>query len=490
MSWLIGKHEVYSLEAGDSGPVLTKMADVDSGEIICGASGSPNVLYYVSAASPETVQRYDFSAGHRADFVRLPAPTAKMVYHRNKLYCAPAQGTCIMCVDPLNLSVDSLDTHHQIADFEPADHGFVIEDKLGSLYGFHFNYGTCKVPGVGSATLLGHFKRYGVAVTPSKSDPVGVSERGGVIEPPLIPAGATGRLVAIGDAVFTYSSSDRTIRAADGSGQCALPASVASDGIVALCAVPAAADDGEEGEVCTLCFCEFEGDGDEITLDCGHRFHKDCVMDWVGRWKEFQAKGTHVAFTNAVCPGGCKHLVRHPLLCEVSEPIRVMFENVTAQSKKILQGMLATKVEDDLLFYICSKCQDPFYGGEKVCFRAQSGEPTKDPVDLVCDNCCCDFSCLQHQREWVVYKCSYCCNPATERSFGNRYLCERCSARWTSSVEPDCVPCPGPVECPLGGHVHEEKSYPIGCLLCLTAAALDYSKVLPAPQQEEAAPPQ
>lgn len=476
---------MYSVAREADGLSLKRLGSIPCKAVVTAASGPKGVVYYVPEEEPTSILQWSAADQSSKEFVKVPVAIKKLLFYRNKVYCGPVHGTCLTCVDPLNHCTEQLDTHHSIVDFEAADHGFVVENDEGMLFGHHFNCGSCKAHDTGNAQLLGHYKRFGVAMSLGKSGPIGVNEKGEVAHPPSIPSGLTASFVCAGDVVFVYKKGTRTIETVDETAKCPLPNDLMSEGIASI--TPVREDDDDDDDVCTLCFCEFEGDGDGITLDCGHRFHRDCVLEWASRWDSFKAEGNHIVFTYAVCPGGCKHLVRHPLLGAVSESINTMFDKVMQQSKAILQSMPATKLEDDLLFYVCSKCGNPFYGGEKTCFRAQGGEPTKDPADLLCESCQTDFICPKHARGFVVYKCRYCCNPATERSFGNRYFCDRCSARWLATAEPDPLPCPGKGQCPLHGSGHPEGTYPIGCLVCLSEGSLDYDMIVPAPAKESSA---
>ncbi|EPY37249.1 hypothetical protein STCU_00048 [Strigomonas culicis] len=213
-------------------------------------------------------------------------------------------------------------------------------------------------------------------------------------------------------------------------------------------------------------------------------FHKDCVDQWVSSWDKYKEKAEHVVFTNAVCPAGCKRLVRHPLIPQ-SKAIGALFGKVSRMTPGILKLMDPAKVDDDVLFYMCHSCGEPFFGGEKVCFRMLSSEPSKKPEELLCELCQRDFSCPSHKRDFVVYKCKFCCNPATNRSFATRYICDRCDKRWEKQ-EPDVIPCGGPASCPLGGK-HKEGCYPLGCLACLTPNDIHYEHIVQPPPPSEAA---
>jgi hypothetical protein len=70
-------------------------------------------------------------------------------------------------------------------------------------------------------------------------------------------------------------------------------------------------------------------------------------------------------------------------------------------------------------YYMCSKCKSPYYGGMAACGAA--GEVRFNPDDLVCPSCMphsADADCPKHGREFITYKCQFCCNEALFFCFG------------------------------------------------------------------------
>lgn len=431
--------------------------------IISAASFRADGLYFVSKSEPKVLYKWRFTEKPVA-VATLPFPAKKVVFYRNKVYCSLAGSMSILCVDPLYKSVELLPIKHEVLNFEPADHGFVVESESGELFGYHFNNGVAKVTGYPRAVLLGSYKSSAIAAFCNNTGNLRVLETGAVSQA-CISVKNNPFVSFNGEAVLELNSLRRLNLGS-------ITTLVPGDGEVHLLHVP---DLSAEDE-CTLCFCEF-GDDDSISLDCGHRFHIECVMRWVQHWDDFRAEGNHIVFTHAVCPGGCKHLIRHASLSDISSKIGDLRKLVKALSNTVLP-LIPTKTEDDLLFYMCAKCQKPFFGGEKVCSRIQGGEPKKDPKDLLCETCKDDFVCLSHRREFVVYKCNFCCNPATHLSFGTLYMCNACDSRWIGRTEIDPIACSQDSSCPLGGH-HASTSFPIGCLLCMTEGTINFDAIPP-----------
>ncbi|EPY26211.1 hypothetical protein AGDE_11485 [Angomonas deanei] len=455
-------------------PVKTYSTMNFSGKTSCAVAGSKNTVYFAPVDN-NTVLKADVSTGSIEHVFDVDDKVIKLVYHSGKLYCAVFNKNYFYCFDPLSKTTETIPCGATVLNFEPSDHGFVIQCVSGCIYGYHFNDGLVEVPQAKKAVLLGSYKRRVIALLSDDKTLVGIDENG-VVTTDNVPA-VHHNFCVCDDGIVELDNSKGALVFHGQNGvetTYSLPEELLPS--INITSLWKTDDEGDEEPVCTLCFCEFEGDG--ITLDCGHCFHKDCVEQWVAKWDQFVEKAEHIVFTNAVCPGGCKHLLRHPSVPQ-SAKINALYKKIRLLASPILKAMGPTKVIDDLLFYICNKCGEPFYGGEKICFRMLSSEPLKRKEDVLCDACVMDFKCKKHCRNFVLYKCQYCCNPATHRSFATRYMCDACEKRWEKS-EPDEIPCPGASKCPLGGN-HENGSFPIGCALCLPTEAIQTDKITPPP---------
>lgn len=480
---------------GDSTIKLGPLASLPAGtQVISAAAGKKDgKVYFLSASCPTQVQQFCIESSAIQVVLELPGPSKVVRLVRDRLYVLSQDGASFYVVDLYAQQVEtiSLGVASPAVDFQPADHGFVfVGGASQGVFAYHFNNGFQSLPSLGSHTaLLGTFKRQAV-VRCADGSIVGVTENAeiskdllkGVPSPAL---GASDRFVTVdgGDAIVVLGESAGTevvrVAAVSGGGTAApvIPLSFSSKCTpITLSAAPLSGDDADEEDLCPLCFCELDEGG--MTLDCGHSFHVECVEMWVKNWEAFKEKGEHIVFTNAVCPSGCKHLIRHMAVPQ-SQRIASLYEEVRIKKAALLKSCYPDKTEDELLYYLCSQCAKPFFGGEKVCFRMLSAEPVKNPSDLICENCE-SFSCPKHGKAFPLYQCRYCCNPATQRSFGTRYVCERCNQRW-DKVEPDVLPCV-PAQCPFKGQhpsVTGATPKPIGCFLCLSST-MELSKIVPA----------
>ena len=68
---------------------------------------------------------------------------------------------------------------------------------------------------------------------------------------------------------------------------------------------------------------------------------------------------------------------------------------------------------DKYNYYMCFKCQKPYFGGERAC--GAGGGDDYDPTELVCAGCSGGTAevCPKHGTDYLEYKCRYCCSPAT-----------------------------------------------------------------------------
>ena len=77
-------------------------------------------------------------------------------------------------------------------------------------------------------------------------------------------------------------------------------------------------------------------------------------------------------------------------------------------------------------YYQCAKCEQPYYGGLARCEAAGEGGGGGEEEggggagaapfrreDLVCTSCLpfsAEADCSTHGKEYIVYKCRFCCN--------------------------------------------------------------------------------
>ncbi|CAJ1961223.1 unnamed protein product [Cylindrotheca closterium] len=89
-------------------------------------------------------------------------------------------------------------------------------------------------------------------------------------------------------------------------------------------------------------------------------------------------------------------------------------------------------------FYLCSHCKEPYFGGTVECSDEMvEEESSSDTEPRLCMACTPQIVChspLEHLGS-IVWKCRYCCQPATHVCYGNVHFCNHCHDRNTQRVQ-------------------------------------------------------
>ena len=249
---------------------------------------------------------------------------------------------------------------------------------------------------------------------------------------------------------------------------------------------------------CNICYTDTLAAQPTILLECGHAFHYQCCHKML----ELRYNGPRITFGFRGCPL-CKKVMRHPGLNKLNEPLDKLFDAVKQKSLMRLQYEKLDKHADIVnangrfyndpagfamnkyAYYMCYKCGEPYYGGEAACAAAQ-GAKNFDPSELLCPSCSPIRveDCPKHGKDYIEFKCRFCCTIAVWFCFGTTHFCEPChnnNGRLTSSKKEDLVQCPckpkdryglpeklkDTTECPLGlKHPMHGEEYCLGCGLC------------------------
>jgi E3 ubiquitin-protein ligase MYCBP2 len=86
--------------------------------------------------------------------------------------------------------------------------------------------------------------------------------------------------------------------------------------------------------------------------------------------------------------------------------------------------------------------------------------------------------CKTHGKEFIEYKCKFCCNIASWFCWGNTHFCEDCHARQCKGdyvsklAKKDLPKCTGKNNCPLKlDHPENGDEFALGCSLCRNEVA-------------------
>lgn len=240
-------------------------------------------------------------------------------------------------------------------------------------------------------------------------------------------------------------------------------------------------------DFCNICYVESLGSAPSIHLKCGHTFHYVCVKNKLKkRWP-----AARITFGFSECPL-CKQMIDHPSLEEDMKPIRELKAGVQLKALQRLEfeGLSKAKelVEptskwhnnregysmDRYAYFMCAKCAHPYFAGQRRC---DAGEDDKkfDPADLVCGACSGSApaaECPTHGKDFLEWKCQFCCTVSAWYCWGKTHFCNDCHTRqqkgdYLTKKPKSAIPmCPGPDKCALGlAHPHCEE-FLLGCALC------------------------
>jgi len=246
-------------------------------------------------------------------------------------------------------------------------------------------------------------------------------------------------------------------------------------------------------DFCVVCYTYAISHQPAIRLECGHIIHYACVR----RLLEMRWNGPVISFGFWGCPQ-CRQKISHPLLKDLVDPIKTLFQDVQRKALLRLQydGLENAPAitesggqffEDPAGFalaryayYICHKCGKPFFGGERVCAAARGGD--FDASELICGACLgtTEQYCNKHGGDYLEFKCRFCCSVAIWFCFGTTHFCDPChdaNGECTSRKKEDMPQCPvGPVfkqlegECPLKiKHPPTGEEFALGCGVCRNA---------------------
>jgi hypothetical protein len=234
-----------------------------------------------------------------------------------------------------------------------------------------------------------------------------------------------------------------------------------------------------DSDLCLICYVEELRAAPCVQLTCGHFFHFECVKSKITKgWS-----GSRITFGYLECPL-CKQLIRHPALDSVLRPTLALFETIkekalqrlhllsldkcqaiTSRSSSFYGNPLAYALHR-FSFYQCFKCKEPYFGGDKICEADQQAQEF-NPRELVCGRCC-DLTgineCHDHGREFIEYKCRFCCSTAVWFCWGTTHFCDACHQKAPELITAnkcDLPPCTCKIDHPPNG-----EEFSLGCSYC------------------------
>ena len=214
-------------------------------------------------------------------------------------------------------------------------------------------------------------------------------------------------------------------------------------------------------EVCCIC-AEPLNSMPSIKLKCGHYSHLLCAQETVK-----SASSTNLISLPLCKYPHCEQVIESPLIdskifITLHQKIEALIPKLV-ESEHVKEDPHVVNPDDDdyfnqpekfvrekFAFYVCQSCGEPFYGGMKAC---NDEKPPDAPVgDCLCEKCSKigASECPKHGREYMVYKCFFCCRPAAFHCWGTTHFCEECHKDPSGAQKGPYMQCDG--KCPFSPH--------------------------------------
>ena len=252
-------------------------------------------------------------------------------------------------------------------------------------------------------------------------------------------------------------------------------------------------------DYCIICYSEGLGSSPIVELSCGHYMHYLCLK------KRFETKwiGPKITFNHCVCPScnkwfDCKSV---PEIQKMIDENKKLYDEIVEMSLKRLKfenldkdprltdpnsPWFNKKVEfalKRLSYYMCYICKKPYFAGRRECGNdpnMNNDDPNKNynPKDCVCgkdanlSGVAGITNCPKHGKDFIEYKCKFCCKIASWFCWGTTHFCEDCHKRqcnndYVSKYPKDKLPKCNKATCEVGGnHPPNGEEYALGCSIC------------------------
>jgi hypothetical protein len=257
--------------------------------------------------------------------------------------------------------------------------------------------------------------------------------------------------------------------------------------------------DQNSDSYCNICFTEGLGNAPVVLLACNHFIHYKCIetrlkKKWVG---------PKITFGHCLCPQ-CNSWVDCPTVPELQEIIienKSLYDNICKMAVERLkfEGLSKDpKLTDPnsrwyknelayalmrISYYMCYQCKCPYFAGLRECGdgpNVNNNNPNReyDPKDLVCGKhanlagVAGISDCKTHGKEFIEYKCKFCCNISSWFCWGSTHFCEDCHAKqckgdYVSKYTKDKLPKCDSSKCPLKiKHPDNGEEFALGCSVC------------------------
>ena len=267
--------------------------------------------------------------------------------------------------------------------------------------------------------------------------------------------------------------------------------------------------DQNKDTYCVICYSEGLGSAPIAVLSCGHYVHYDCIKKrLLNKWI-----GPRITFNHCLCPNCNKwfDIKTIPKLQTVIDENKKLYEDIKklALQRLKFEGMDKDprlsdknspwygKIEEfslkSLSYYMCFVCKKPYFAGRKICGDDPAMDNDNPNVQFKPEDCVCGkdanlsgvagkTNCPKHGKDFIEYKCRFCCKIASWFCWQTTHFCEDCHKRqekhdYLTNYPLDKLPKCNKSTCEVGGHHPPNgNEYALGCSICRNYAenAKDY----------------
>mmetsp|Transcript_37914 Transcript_37914/g.59954 ORF Transcript_37914/g.59954 Transcript_37914/m.59954 type:complete len:1138 (-) Transcript_37914:205-3618(-) len=268
-------------------------------------------------------------------------------------------------------------------------------------------------------------------------------------------------------------------------------------------------------DFCSLCWTEEIRSAPSVLMNCGHVYHKQCVIQ---RLKEDGHPGA-LSCAAAECglcgkwyECGDKNIKdRMDYYKNIKESIHRMTK-VEMDNEKIENEERVTDPNSEFykkpfefalflfVFYKCEQCPNLVYGGHRDCGpgEAAAAPPARGEggngggLARLCKRCkdiSGVYGCRLHGATATIFKCRFCCKVATYFCGSMCHYCDPCHDKageltdfngWKTKDASKLPKCDGPETCPLGvSHPANGIEHPLGCSICRERSATIQTQIMP-----------
>ena len=248
---------------------------------------------------------------------------------------------------------------------------------------------------------------------------------------------------------------------------------------------------------CFICYTEGLGGAPIVQASCGHCFHYQCIK------KLFEEKlnTPTINFYYCLCPNCDKwfDIDSIPYLQKMINDNKILYEKMKQNSLKLIKlfkldkdprllepksPWYGKKIEyalERISYYRCYECKEPYFAGIKECGKEPKIYDHFFKEKYSSNNYVCNKhikisnikginNCSKHGKDYLEYKCKFCCNKANLCHNGNTHFCDNCFEKKGKTemkyYENELSGCNKSI-CESGGnHPPNGEEFALGCLIC------------------------